>query len=161
MIQTGKVVITGAAGLVGQNLTSRLLAKSTGQIVAIDKHASEYGGLSSQQSTSLTAIQTDLAKREDVPAWQNALAGCDALVIAHAQIGGLNSSEFVRSNVQATERLLEAAIQNRVPYAVNVSSSVVNSMAVDDYTEAKKAQEALIAASGIMQIILRPTLMFG
>ncbi len=34
-------------------------------------------------------------------------------------------------------------------------------MAVDNYTETKKAQEALVAASGIPQVILRPTLMFG
>ena len=34
-------------------------------------------------------------------------------------------------------------------------------MAVDDYTETKKAQEALVAASGIKQVVLRPTLMFG
>jgi nucleoside-diphosphate-sugar epimerase len=34
-------------------------------------------------------------------------------------------------------------------------------MAIDDYTETKKAQEALIAASGIRQVVLRPTLMFG
>ncbi len=34
-------------------------------------------------------------------------------------------------------------------------------MAVDDYTETKKAQEALVSASGIKQVILRPTLMFG
>lgn len=34
-------------------------------------------------------------------------------------------------------------------------------MAVDDYTETKKAQETLNAASGIKQVVLRPTLMFG
>ena len=160
MNQTRKIVITGAAGLVGQNLTSRLLARGYSQLVAIDKHALNMA-IFRQQFPSVSAIQADLAKREDVPAWQDALAGCDALVIGHAQIGGLNSSEFVRNNVQATERLLEAAIQNRVPYLVNISSSVVNSVAIDDYTETKKAQEALIAASGMKQIILRPTLMFG
>lgn len=160
MNQIRKIVITGAAGLVGQNLTSRLLAGGNTQLVAIDKHAANMA-IFRQQFPSVSAIQADLAKREDVPAWQDALAGCDALVIGHAQIGGLNSSEFVRNNVQATERLLEAAIQNRVPYLVNISSSVVNSVAIDDYTETKKAQEALIAASGMKQIILRPTLMFG
>lgn len=160
MNQTRKIVITGAAGLVGQNLTSRLLAGGNTQLVAIDKHAANMA-IFRQQFPSVSAIQADLAKREDVPAWQDALAGCDALVIGHAQIGGLNSSEFVRNNVQATERLLEAAIQNRVPYLVNISSSVVNSVAIDDYTETKKAQEVLIAASGMKQIILRPTLMFG
>ncbi len=44
---------------------------------------------------------------------------------------------------------------------VAISSSVVNSKAVDNYTETKKAQESLIAASGIKQVVLRPTLMFG
>lgn len=34
-------------------------------------------------------------------------------------------------------------------------------MAVDHYTETKKAQEAIVLASGIDQIVLRPTLMFG
>ncbi len=160
MSQTKKIVITGAAGLVGQNLTSRLLARGISQLVAIDKHAANMA-IFRQQFPSITAIQVDLAKREDVSAWQGTLAGCDALVIGHAQIGGLDSSEFVRNNVAATERLLEAAIKNQVPYLVNISSSVVNSMARDDYTETKKAQEALIAASGMQQIILRPTLMFG
>ncbi len=80
------------------------------------------------------------------------------LVIGHAQIGGSQPEEFVRNNVQATERLLEAALRRlQVPYVVSISSSVVNSMAVDDYTETKKAQEALVAASGIKQIVLRPT----
>jgi len=48
-----------------------------------------------------------------------------------------------------------------VSYAVSISSSVVNSLATDDYTETKKAQEAVNLASGIKQVILRPTLMFG
>jgi uncharacterized protein YbjT (DUF2867 family) len=37
----------------------------------------------------------------------------------------------------------------------------VNSMVVDNYTETKKAQEALVAASGVKHVVLRPTLMFG
>lgn len=160
MTQNSKVVITGAAGLVGHNLTSRLTARGYSQLVAIDKHPANMA-IFRQQFPSLAAILADLAAANDVPAWQGALAGCDALVIGHAQIGGLNPEEFVRNNIQATERLLEAAIKHHVPYIVNISSSVVNSMAVDDYTETKKAQEALIASSGIKQVILRPTLMFG
>jgi len=89
------------------------------------------------------------------------LAGCDALVIAHAQIGGVDPAEFVRNNVTATKRLLEVALRHKVPYIVSISSSVVNSKAVDDYTETKKSQEALVAACGIKQVVLRPTLMFG
>ena len=69
--------------------------------------------------------------------------------------------EYVRNNVQASERLMDAALRYGVSYAVNISSSVVNSIAVDHYTETKKAQEAVNLASGIKQVVLRPTLMFG
>lgn len=160
MSQSKKVVITGAAGLVGQNLTSRLLARGNSQLIAIDKHPANMA-VFRRQFPAVNAIQADLANPQDIALWQSELAGCDALVIGHAQIGGLHSEEFVRNNIHATERLLDAAIQYRVPYLVNISSSVVNSLAVDDYTETKKAQEAVISASGIKQVILRPTLMFG
>ena len=103
-------------------------------------------------------IRADLASDDN---WRESLTGCHALVIGHAQIGGLVSEEFVRNNISATERLLETARIRGVQYIVHISSSVVNSMAVDDYTETKKAQEALIVASGLKHVILRPTLMFG
>jgi hypothetical protein len=47
---------------------------------------------------------------------------------------------------------VEAALCYRVSYAVSIFSSVVNSIAVDDYTE--KAQETLIAATSIKQVVL-------
>ena len=154
-----KVVITGAAGLVGQNLIPRLKAKGFTDIVAIDKHPTNVRILE-KFHPSLRVLHRDLA---DVSTgdWASELAGCQALVIGHAQIGGIVPEEYVRNNVVATERLLEAAARRQVPYIVSISSSVVNSMAVDNYTETKKAQEALVAASGIKQVVLRPTLMFG
>jgi nucleoside-diphosphate-sugar epimerase len=108
-------------------------------------------------------LHQDLAERSGNGAngWEAELAGCQALVIGHAQIGGKEPAEYVRNNVEATERLLEVAVQHKVPYIVSISSSVVNSMAIDNYTETKKAQEALVAACGIKQVVLRPTLMFG
>ena len=48
-----------------------------------------------------------------------------------------------------------------MPYLVHISSSVVVSVANDDYTNTKKDQEALVVASGIRHCVLRPTLMFG
>jgi len=154
---TRKIVITGAAGLVGQNLVLQLKQKDLGQIVAIDKHR-KNAEIFRRFHPEIKIITEDLAS---AGSWERELEGCTHLVIGHAQIGGLQREEFVRNNVAATERLLEAASRNRVSYIVNISSSVVNSMAVDNYTETKKAQEALISRSGIKQVILRPTLMFG
>lgn len=160
MSHNKKIVITGAAGLVGQNLIPRLATRGYIDIVAIDKHASNVAILH-QQHPRVRTLRIDLAERGEAGLWRDELAACDALVIGHAQIGGVLPAEFIRNNIEATERLLEAAVRHRVPYIVSISSSVVNSMAVDDYTETKKAQEALIAACGIRQVVLRPTLMFG
>lgn len=106
-------------------------------------------------------FHNDLAESGQQSAWETELAECRALVIGHAQIGGIEAQQYVRNNIEATERLLNVAVRYKVPYIVNISSSVVNSMVVDDYTETKKAQEALVAGSGIKQVVLRPTLMFG
>jgi nucleoside-diphosphate-sugar epimerase len=152
-----KIVVTGAAGLVGQNLIPLLKQSGAGEIVALDKHPTNTAILR-RLHAEIRVVEADLS---EAGPWQDELKGCTHLVIGHAQIGGLNPQEFVRNNIQATERLLESALRYRVPYAVNISSSVVNSMAVDDYTETKKAQEALTASSGIKQVVLRPTLMFG
>jgi nucleoside-diphosphate-sugar epimerase len=152
-----KVVITGAAGLVGQNLIARLKTRGDRAIVAIDKHAKNLAILR-ELHPDVTAIEADLAKRGS---WTTALDGADAVVISHAQIGGLAEDDFERNNVQATERLLDALAARGPCHLVHVSSSVVNSAVVDWYTESKKAQEQLVLSSGNPCIVLRPTLMFG
>jgi nucleoside-diphosphate-sugar epimerase len=154
---SNKIIVTGAAGLVGQNLIPRLKARNLGLLICIDKHPKNTETLRALHP-DVRVIHADLA---DPGGWQSELDGCTHLVIGHAQIGGIYRSEYERNNIAATERLLEAALRFNVPYAVSISSSVVNSKAVDDYTETKKAQEALVAQSGISQIVLRPTLMFG
>jgi nucleoside-diphosphate-sugar epimerase len=152
-----KIVVTGAAGLVGQNLVPRLKNRGFGEIVCMDKHAHNMDILRSFHP-EVRALTVDLAQPG---AWQDELAGATHVVCGHAQIGGLFAEEYVRNNVTATERLMEACVRHGVPYIVNISSSVVNSMAVDNYTETKKQQEAVVLSTGIRQVILRPTLMFG
>ena len=152
-----KVVVTGGAGLVGQNLIARLLARGVERVVAIDK-AAENAAILRCLHPTVEVVIADLATEDG---WQGALAGADALVHAHAQIGGTDPAEFTRNNIDASRRVVDAAVAAGVPHLVNISSSVVKSLAVDDYTETKKAQEALVLASGIPQVILRPTLMFG
>jgi len=79
----------------------------------------------------------------------------------HAQITSLFHDEFVRNNITATEKVLKIAKKFNIPYIVNISSSVVISVADDDYTNTKKEQELLVEKSGIKHCNLRPTLMFG
>jgi nucleoside-diphosphate-sugar epimerase len=152
-----KIVITGAAGLVGQNLLVELKSQGYTRLLAIDKH--EYNlEILRRLHPDVEAIHADLAEPGD---WEQAFADADCVVQLHAQITGKYTELFTRNNIQATQRVIDACKRHRVQYLVHISSSVVNSLATDDYTETKKAQEALVASSGLPHCVLRPTLMFG
>lgn len=155
--KNARIVITGAAGLVGQNLLVELEEQGYSNLVAIDKHAYNMGILR-QLHPGVNAIDADLA---EPGAWSDAFAGAACVVQLHAQITSKFHDEFVRNNIQATRLVLDAIRKHAVPYLVHVSSSVVVSVADDDYTNTKKQQEALVVASGIRHCALRPTLMFG
>ena len=152
-----KIVLTGAAGLVGQNMVVELEAQGYTNLVAIDKH--EYNlGILAKLHPDVRCVRADLA---DPGAWENEFAGATCVIQLHAQITGKNPELFVRNNIDATRHVLDAMHAHAVPYLVHISSSVVVSVADDDYTNTKKAQEQIVIDSGIRHCILRPTLMFG
>lgn len=152
-----RIVLTGAAGLVGQNLVVELKARGYTNLVAIDKHAFNLDILK-HLHPDVRCVCADLA--EPGP-WQDEFEGAACVVQAHAQITGKHAELFVRNNIDATRRVLDAMRAHAVPYLVHISSSVVNSFADDDYTRTKKIQEKLVAESAIPHCMLRPTLMFG
>jgi nucleoside-diphosphate-sugar epimerase len=152
-----KIVITGAAGLVGQNLVARLKSRNDLELVGIDKHEANVR-LFREVHPGVQMIEADLAQPGK---WEDCFAGADTVVINQSQIGGLYQAEYQTNNVIATKEILAAIETQGVPYFVGVSSSVVNSSADDFYTRSKTAQEKLYVASLVPHIILRPTLMFG
>ncbi len=152
-----RIVITGAAGLVGQNLVLLMREKGYSNLVALDKHARNLSILG-RLNPGVRTVAADLAQRGS---WEDEFHEADCVVQLHAQITGLDRGEFIRNNLDATGLVLSAMKRYRVPFLVHVSSSVVNSAADDDYTNTKKAQERLVRDSGIAHCVLRPTLMFG
>ncbi len=152
-----KIVLFGGAGLVGQNLVVLLKDEGFTNLVVVDKHPANTAILR-RLHPDVTAIEADMA---DPGPWEACVEGAAAVVMLQAQIGGEVEEEFHRNNILATRRALAACKAHGVPYVAHISSSVVNSMARDWYTETKKAQEALVRESGIPHVVLRPTLMFG
>lgn len=152
-----RVLVAGAAGLVGQNLIPKLKGNPACSILAIDKHP-ENTKILRELHPEIDVIQADLA---DPGSWSNEVKQCDTAVMLQAQIGGLEREEFTRNNITSTNRILEALTAGSAKYLCHISSSVVNSKAVDLYTESKKAQERVVAESALTQVVLRPTLMFG
>ena len=152
-----KIVITGAAGLVGQNLIVELKQQGYTQLVAIDKHAHNLDILHGLHP-DVRVVKADLA---EPGAWAGEFNGAACVVQLHAQITGKTTDLFVRNNLTATGHVLAACKAAGVPYMVHISSSVVNSVAKDDYTNTKREQEQMVVASGQRHCVLRPTLMFG
>lgn len=152
-----KVILPGGAGLVGQNLVARLIARGYTNIVVIDKHQTNLSTLKEVHPV-VTVVLADISRPGD---WQNFFLDAEVVVMLQAQIGGLFYQEFVDNNVTSTELILDLVKENSIPYLVHISSSVVESVADDFYTRSKIEQEKIVLQSGIPCPILRPTLMFG
>lgn len=157
MTEAKRLIVTGAAGLIGQNLVARLKDRGDFEIIGLDKHAANTETFR-QLNPDIAMIEADLA---EPGSWMEIFEPGDGLVMSHAQIGGLYEKPFTDNNVTATVNVLDAAKRAGIDYMVHLSSSVVNSKARDFYTESKKAQEKVVLESGIPACILRPTLMFG
>ena len=157
MKKNKKILLPGGAGLVGQNLVAFLKRKGYHNIVVLDKHKANVRVLQSMHS-DITIEYADLT----LPgAWTKHFDGADAVVMLQAQIGDLHEEPFVRNNITTTGLIIDLIRKYKIPYTVHISSSVVESVSDDHYTNTKKEQEKMVLASGINCVVLRPTLMFG
>ncbi len=155
---TDKIVILGAAGLVGQNLLVELSHHGYHNLVAIDKHAFNLG-IAKQLHPHIKSVLADLAETGD---WQQELSDAQCVIQLQAQITGKQRALFERNTLQSTQQVLATLKRcEKPPYLIHISSSVVHSVAHDDYTDTKKIQEQMVIESGFNYVILRPTLMFG
>ena len=124
-------LVTGAAGFVGSHLSEKLIAKGH-TVRAVDAFIPYYPRAIKEQN--LTAIQgqagysfheIDLRTAELAPL----LDGVD--VVFHlAAMAGLRRSwhefdNYMTCNIQATQRLLEGAVQAKVDHFINISTSSV------------------------------------
>lgn len=151
------IAITGAAGLVGQNLVLMLREAGYANLVAIDKQGANLR-LLGELNPGLRTVEADLA----IPgSWEREFEGANTAVVLHAQITGKTAEPFERNNVAASALVFRAIARAKVPFTVHISSSVVNSVADDDYTNTKKAQERMFIESRLPGCVLRPTLMYG
>jgi len=157
MLSRDKIVITGGAGLVGQNLVRLLVSGGFENITVVDKNADSLAAMK-RDCPGVTVIHADLAESGS---WRAAFEGGRGVVQLQAQVTSKEGERFERNTVRSTANVLSGCKEHGIDYIVHVSSSVVNSVADDDYTRSKKTQERMVIDSGIEHCILRPTLMFG
>lgn len=132
MLQTGKVVVTGAAGFIGSHLCERLLADGH-EVVGVDTFTDYYdrdrkernvAAAMAQRSFSLAEI--DIADADVRPV----LRGASVVFHLAGQPGvrpswGPHFDRYVHDNIIATQHLLEALREVQVERFVFASSSSV------------------------------------
>ncbi len=150
-----KVIVTGAAGLVGQNLVPMLVREGY-HITAIDRN--QNINLLKRLNPKVNCFQSDVSYSGK---WEEVFKDADCVIELHAQIAAQTSAPFERSNVQGVNNVLELCKKYKIKNLIHISSSVVISVAKDEYTRTKRIGEEMVAKSKIPHTILRPPLMYG
>ena len=152
-----KIILPGGAGLVGQNLVNLLVENGFKNIVVIDKNDKNLR-LLQKRHPNLHCYLFDLSKKG---AWKSFFKDAKIVVMLQAQIGGKNLSEFIDNNVRSTKNIIEVMKFYKSGRLIHISSSVINSIAKDFYSNTKREQEKIVVKEFKKNVILRPTLMFG
>ncbi|HEX6574847.1 MAG TPA: GDP-mannose 4,6-dehydratase [Gemmatimonadaceae bacterium] len=148
-----KVLVTGGAGFIGSSLTDRLVERGD-EVVVVDSFDPFYaesvkrrnikGALASGR---VTLIESDICDTEKL---QSAIEGqrVDAIVHLAARAGVRPSLErpldYVRTNIDGTQSLLDLARRNNIrPFVLGSSSSVYGDSTPVPFSEAARADEPI------------------
>jgi nucleoside-diphosphate-sugar epimerase len=167
MARTG-ILVTGASGFVGKNLTSAMAMSQT--VRAFVRPTSDVSALRGNANIEFRYGDIETGK-----GLESALAGIQVVVHSAARTTGRCLNDYYRSNVIGTWNLVKAMERGKVKKLVFLSSQAVCTVndpakAVDEDTEAvpfssygytKKVAEDIVAASRLDYIILRPSGVYG
>ena len=155
-----KVFLPGGAGLVGLNLIEKIFSRHRDwEILVVDKkiEAIEIGKKLFPKVKFLCENLTYKGNQT----WYKEILDYDCCVLLQAEIGNLDQNQFLINNVLSTEVILKEIKKSKIKRIIHISSSVVNSVSNDLYTQTKIKQENLVLNEFPEAIVFRPTLMFG
>ena len=123
-----KILITGACGFIGSHL-AEMCIESGLEVVAFDRYNSNnhWGWL--EESERRDEMEVVLGDIRDLDSVTKAIAGCDAVFHLAALIGipysYVSPLAYIRTNIEGTYNVLEAARNNAVEQIIVTSTSEV------------------------------------
>jgi nucleoside-diphosphate-sugar epimerase len=168
MVTAERVVVTGAAGMLGANVVRRLLDDGR-QVTGLDLRPSIV-----EDHPALTHVEGDI---RDAEVLATAMAGADAVIHTAAALPSYPADVIRSVIVDGTRAVLAGAAHAGIPRVVHISSTAVYGLPtvvptteqyprepVDAYTAAKAEAEEIAEkyrADGMCVPILRPKTFLG
>jgi len=135
------ILVTGATGFIGDNLTKTLIEK--GYAVSV---------LVRRPYNNIKTFIGDLNNKEVL---DNATKNIDTII----HLAGISKGNVFEVNSKGTKNLVDAAVKNKVKRFIFISSyDVVKNT---KYGKSKLKAENFIKNSGLNYIIFRPTVVYG
>ena len=150
--------LTGATGYVGKRLLE-LRQTDAGRVVALVRDRAKVPS-SLRARGDVEWVEGELT---DVASYENHLSGCDHVIHLAALTGKAARAEYERVNVDGTRGLVESAQRAGVRGFVHVSSIAVSfgDQTKYWYAHSKARSEEVVAAAGVPQVVVRPTMILG
>jgi nucleoside-diphosphate-sugar epimerase len=153
-VEPRRIIVTGAGGFVGRHLVDRLVGAAA-LVTGIGR-----GAQPADWPSGARWLRADLAE----PAlYAFALAEADCVVHLAAVTGKASRADFFRGNVDVTNTLLaacRAAGVRRFVFVSSIAAGFANRRHYH-YADSKIAAEALVRASPLTSLIVRPTMILG
>lgn len=146
------ILVTGAAGSVGQELVRQLLSFHPAEIRALDNNETELF-LLGEYYRSTPGVMVYLGDVRDAGNIQNLCAGVDFVfhtaAFKHVSLSEYNPFEAVQTNIQGVKNVIQGALHHQVPRVIFTSSDkAVNPTNVMGTT--KLMGERLMTAANIV-----------
>jgi UDP-N-acetylglucosamine 4,6-dehydratase len=146
----GSILVTGASGSFGKAFVRRLLAENLSERICVYSRGELAQAVMREEMGDDPRCRWMIGDVRDQPRLRRAMQGCDVVVHAAAlkriDVGFYNPVEMVRTNVEGTINVIEAAQDAGVKKVVGLSTdkAVEN---VSPYGASKALAEALLLAA--------------
>jgi nucleoside-diphosphate-sugar epimerase len=150
------VAITGATGFIGTGLLKHLVAQGF-HVRAL------YRPVSTPRPDHAESVQWQAGDLDDIESLRALVAGVDAIVHCAGAVRGTSLKQFEETNTTGVSHLLVAAVEQKVPRFLLMSSLAAREPTLSAYASSKKSgEDALLEfRDRIFCDILRPPAVYG
>ena len=150
------IAITGATGFIGAVLLRHLVDQGF-QVRAL------YRPASTPSPNQADSIQWQPGDLDDIESLRALVAGVDAIVHCAGAVRGTTLEQFEETNAAGVAHLLEAAVEQKVPRFLLMSSLAAREPSLSSYAASKKSGEEVLVKyqDRISCDILRPPAVYG